>query len=444
MRREDLFGFGGTEVLASGRGEVLRYEKKRGDERMLQDVLLTGQERSLKQEVRDFVKNEVPPDLLKQMDKDEITYPRDYVKALAQRNLLGLRFPKECGGRGLGWTAEIAALEEIGVLGMALGCAFSMPSIVGEALHRLGTDQQKENFLKPMLKGELIAAEALTEPRGGTDFFGATTKAELHGDHFVVRGQKRFVVGAAEADFFLVYCRTNPEGKAHERISLLLIESDREGVETKYLYHLMGTRGGGTGRILFKDVRIPALNLVGGMHQGADAFNIMMVPERLTSAGGALGLARAALTIATHYSDRRYAFGKRIRAFQGVSFKIAEAITKLDAARALCHAAGKAADQGLPTTRRLVSEAKKFSTEMCWDVCNLAMQVMGGIGYTNVYPIERMVRDARLSQIWTGTNEIMNLLIQHEYFKELQAAQALSRDVEGDAIDPAPEEKVYE
>jgi alkylation response protein AidB-like acyl-CoA dehydrogenase len=412
---------------------------------MLQDVLLTEEEKALKQEVREFVKNHVPSDLLKKMDKDEIRYPRDFVKALAERNLLGLRFPKEYGGRGMGWTAELAALEEIGVLGMALGCAFSMPSIVGEALCRFGTEDQKERFLKPLLKGELVSAEALTEPRGGTDFFGATTQAELKDGYFMVRGQKRFVVGAAEADFFLVYCCTNPEGKPHDRISLLLIEKDREGVETKYLYHLMGTRGGGTGRIVFRDVKVPSSNLVGELNKGGDAFNVMMIPERLTSAGGALGLARAALDVATRYSDRRYAFGKRIRTFQGVSFKIAEAITRLDAARALSHAAARAADQGCSATRRLVSEAKKFSTEMAWDVCNVAMQVMGGIGYTSVYPIERMVRDARLAQIWTGTNEIMSLLIQHEFYREVLEDPDPARLCELDAEDAhLDDEKVYE
>jgi len=136
---------------------------------MLQDILLTDEERALKQEVRDFVKNEVPSDLLKKLDRDEITYPREFVQALGERNLLGLRFSPEYGGRGLPWTAEIAALEEIGVLGMALSCAFAMPSIVGEALHAFGSEELKEKFLKPMLKGELVSAEALTEPRGGSD-----------------------------------------------------------------------------------------------------------------------------------------------------------------------------------------------------------------------------------------------------------------------------------
>lgn len=145
---------------------------------MLQDALLTDEEKALKDEVRDFVKSDVSSDLLKKMDRDEITYPREFVKALGDHNFLGLRFSKENGGRGLAWTAEIAALEEIGVLGMALSCAFAMPSIVGEALHTFGSEEQKEKFLRPMLKGELVSAEALTEPRGGSDFFGATTVAK--------------------------------------------------------------------------------------------------------------------------------------------------------------------------------------------------------------------------------------------------------------------------
>lgn len=245
---------------------------------MLQDILLTDAEKGIKEEVRAFVRNEVSPDLLKKMDRDEVAYPREFVEGLGSHNLLGLRFSKAYGGRGFGWTAEIAALEEIGVLGMALGCAFSMPSIVGEALHDFGSGDLKERFLRPMLKGELVSAEALTEPRGGSDFFGATTSAQREGDHFIIRGQKRFVVGASGADFFVVYCKTDPEGKPHQRISLILIEADREGVETRHLYHLMGARGGGTGRLLFKDVKVPVSNLIGELNQGALIFNSMMVP----------------------------------------------------------------------------------------------------------------------------------------------------------------------
>jgi acyl-CoA dehydrogenase len=400
---------------------------------MYYQSLLTENEKAIQQEVRKFVREEVAHDFIRALDRDEIKYPREYVEKLAAHQLLGLRFDPSWGGRGLSWTAEVIAEEEIGVLGTTLGCAFVMPSIVGEALHVFGSDAQKKRFLKPILQGKLISAEALTEPRGGSDFFGATTRADIEGDHFVLNGQKRFVVGATEADVFLVYCRTNFDEDAHkyERISAIMVERGT-GVETEYRYGLMGTRGGGTGRLVFRNVRVPRENLIGELHSGALVFHQMMIPERLTSAAASLGV-RAALEIAARYSDKRHAFGRPIRNYQAVSFMVADAITQLDAARAMVYMAARAVDENAPNCRRLVSQAKKFATGMAWDVANKAMQIMGGIGYTDVYPIEKIVRDIRLSQIWTGTNEIMNLLIQHEYYKEvLQGAEDL-RNVELDA-----------
>jgi alkylation response protein AidB-like acyl-CoA dehydrogenase len=412
---------------------------------MFYESLLSEEERQLQSEVRDFVRQRVPHKLIQALDKDEVKYPRDYVRDLGEANLLGLRFDPEWGGRGLPWTAEVLAEEEIGVLGTTLGCAYVMPSIVGEALQVFGTKEQKDRFLRPLLKGDIISAEALTEPRGGSDFFGATSRAELKGDRFVINGQKRFVVGATEADLFLVYCRTNFDESAHrhQRISAILVERG-PGVKTEYQYGLMGTRGGGTGRIVFRDVEVPREHLIGQLHGGADVFNQMMIPERLTSAAASLGV-RAALEIAAEYSNKRRAFGQRIRRFQGVSFMVADAITQLDAARAIIYMAARAVDVDAPNRRRLVSEAKKFATDTAWQVSNLAMQIMGGIGYTDIYPIERMVRDYRLTQIWTGTNEIMNLLIQHEYYDEVLEDKRPGRDVEQDAISSDAEaEKVFD
>jgi acyl-CoA dehydrogenase len=173
----------------------------------------------------------------------------------------------------------------------------------------------------------------------------------------------------------------------------------------------------------------------------------MMIPERMTVGGGSCGGARGAIEIAARYSERRKAFGSKIRDFEGVSFKVADAITKLDAARAMTYATATAVDKLGSTgyTRRLVSQTKKFCTDMQWDVVNHAMQIMGGIGYTNVYPIERMLRDARLMQIWTGTSEVMNLIIQHEYYKEVLKPLETVRDCEIDATEAfAEDEKIYE
>ncbi len=412
----------------------------------MSDTLLTPTQLSLRDETRQFVKQEVPRQLLMDMDAEKVRYPRDYIEKLAAHNLLGLRFPTEFGGRGLDWSHEVLALEEIGVLGAALACLYSLPSIVGEAIHVFGTRGQKEKYLQPMLAGKLTVAEALTEPRGGSDFFGATTTARREGDVYILNGQKRFIVGAEGADFFLVYARTHPDAKGQKAISAFLVERG-PGVEVQHVYGLMGTRGGGTGRVYFREARVPAENLIGEEHGAFDIFNQMMIPERMTSAGGALGLARAALEIAARYADRRKAFGQKIRDFEGVNFKVAESLTRLDAARALVRETAGIIDRlgNSGYVRRMVSESKKSATETAWTVVNDAMQIMGGIGYTNVYPIERLLRDARLMTIWTGTNEIMDLVIQHEYYRELLAAAPSARDVEADAVNAEAEgEKVYE
>ncbi|MEW6349934.1 MAG: acyl-CoA dehydrogenase family protein [Thermodesulfobacteriota bacterium] len=408
------------------------------------EALLTQAQKSLRTETREFVKS-VPRTLLLDMDAEKVLYPRQYVVDAAARNLLGLRFAPEFGGRGLTWADEIVAIEEIAVLGGSLACLYSLVSIVGEAIHYFGTPEQKSKYLAPLLRGELFCAEALTEPRGGSDFFGATTTARREGDYYVLNGQKRFVVGAEGADVFLVYARSGDE-RPGKSISAFIVERDM-GVEVKYVYGLMGTRGGGAGRIVFRDTKVPAENLVLGDARGAEVFNQMMIPERMTSAAGALGIARASLEIALRYSDKRKAFGQKIRDYEGVSFKIADSITKLDAASALVHAGARAVDALGSTgyTRRLVSESKKFCTDTAWEVINHAMQVMGGIGYTNVYPIERHLRDARLMMIWTGTNEIMNLIIQHEYYRETLPIREEVRDSEADASEAyAEDEKIYE
>jgi len=410
------------------------------------DFLSTEEEIKLREEVKDFVRS-VDPELLRKMDRNEIDYPFEFLHEAAKRNLLGLRFPEEYGGRGLTWSAEMVAMEEIGVLGMGLGCSYAMPSIVGEAIYRFGQEWQREEFLKPVIKGKKLSAEGLTEPRGGSDFFGTTTRAEKRGKVWVLNGMKRFIAGGKVADFYLIYARTDPNAPGHKALTAFIVERDM-GVEVEELYNLLGFRGMGTARIVFKDLEVPDEYRVGEVNGARAIFNRMMVPERLTSAAGAVGTARAALEVAIKYSTKRKAFGTQIRNFQGVSFKVAECMAKLDAARALVYTAARAADAAdagvAVDPRRLVSEAKYFATEIGWEVVNEAMQIMGGIGYTQVYPIERLLRDMRLAPIWTGSNEIMKLLIQHETYKMIGEAKK-DRDIERDAMDWYKEwEKVYE
>ncbi len=409
--------------------------------------MLTSDEIALREKMQGFVKW-VPRQLLLDMDTDKVRYPMEFIREAGKRNLLGLRFDKKWGGSGLPWTSEMVALEEVGLLGTSLGCLYSLFSIVGEALHVFGTEEQKKRFLVPMLKGEIGVAEGLTEPRGGSDFFAATTKATRKGDVFYLNGQKRFVVGAEGADLLLVYAKVEGIDDAKKSMTAFLVERG-PGVEVEHVYGLMGTRGGGTGRLVFKNAPVPLENVLGGeegIGNGTRVFHQMMVPERLTSAGAAVGMARGAFEVAARYADKRKAFGRKIRAFEAVSSKVSESLTLLDASRAINYMAAKTADAPVPAgeIRRVVSEAKKFSTESAWTIVNHAMQMMGGIGYTNVYPVEKMLRDTRLITIWTGTNEIMDLVIQHEFYKEFLTQKQQSRDIEPDAEGAElPDEKIY-
>jgi len=411
------------------------------------DFLMTPEQRRIVGEARDLVKW-VPRQMILDMDTDTIQFPKEFLQEAGRRNLLGCRYPREWGGRGMDWVPTCMLGEEIGTLGYEMACVFGVGAeLVCDAIMVHGTDEQKERFVKPLLRGERFAAECLTEPRGGSDFFGAATKAEDRGDHFVLNGQKRFIVGAQGADFFLVYARTNPAAKPQDALTCFVVERG-PGVETKYLYGLMGCRGGGTGRLVFRDVRVPKENVVGKVHGAYAVFNTMMIPERLGTAAMTIGSARAALDVATAYTTRRKAFGQVINQFQGVSFQVAEAAMLLDACRAMAHMTARAVDAGanVNLVRRLVSESKKFITESCQKAVHNAMQVMGGIGYTNVFPVERIFRDIRLASIWTGTSEVMSLIAAHEWYREhFERRGNLPRDYEADAAEAhAADEKVYD
>ena len=238
---------------------------------------------------------------------------------------------------------------------------------------------------------------------------------------------------------------TNPGG-GHNSLSAFMVERDM-GVEVKHVYGLMGSRGTGTARIIFRDIKVPEENLLGKENHGSEVFYHMMVPERMV---GYINGSRALLEIAARYANKRKAFGQPIRNFEAVSFRISECITRIDAANALAYVVARTIDDQVGTAgyrRRMVSELKKFATQTQWEVANETMQILGGIGYTRVFPIERAVRGPRLLQIWTGTNDIQSLIIQHEFYKELLAKTAEKRNVEADvhlSEQEATEEKVYE
>lgn len=412
------------------------------------DFVLTDAQRAIRDDARDLVKS-VPRQLILDMDADKVDFPREFLQEAGRRNLMGCRYPRDVGGRGLDWVTTAMVMEEVGVLGYIFACVFGVGAeLVCDAIVQHGTDDQRERYVKPLLRGELFAAECLTEPRGGSDFFGTATTAIDKGDHYLLNGQKRFIVGGTAADFFLVYAVTDPQAPPHQGITAFLVDRT-DGVKTPYVYGLMGCRGGGASRVWFHDVRVPKQNVLGQLNCGVDVFHTMMIPERLGTAAMTVGAARPALDIATRYTTRRKAFGRPINRFQGVSFQVAQAATLLDASRAMVYSTCLAVDAQAPPAqvRRLVSETKKFVTESCQQVVHHAMQVMGGIGYTNVYPVERIHRDLRLASIWTGTSEVMALITATEWYKECadQQASGAVRDLEADAAEAdAADEKVFE
>jgi len=412
------------------------------------DFLLSPDALKIRDEARDLVKS-VPRQMLLDMDQDKITFPKEFLQEAGRRNLMGCRYPVKWGGRGLDWVTTATVMEEIGVLGYIVACVFGVGAeLVCDAIILHGTDDLKERYVKPLLKGEIFAAECLTEPRGGSDFFGTSTIAEDKGDHFLVNGQKRFIVGGEGADYFLVYAKTAPDAPAHKALTCMIIDKG-PGVHVEYLYGLMGSRGGGAARLVFRDAKVPKENVVGKINNAYAVFNTMMIPERLGTAAMTIGAARPALDVATGYTTRRKAFGKTINNFQGVSFQVAEAAMLLDACRSMIYTTASAVDKGVDSNviRRLVSETKKFVTEACQKVSHNAMQVMGGIGYTTIFPVERIFRDLRLASIWTGSNEVMSMIIASEWYKEYEELKQSGkvRDSETDAAEAfAPDEKIYE
>jgi len=413
------------------------------------DFIHTDAQRALSNEARIFTKW-VPKQMILDMDTEKIQFPHAYLQEAGRRNLLGIRIPKRYGGRGLGWVEDTIVAEEIGVASYSLACLWGVGAdIVAEAIREFGGEKLKQEIVVPLLQGKLYAAEGLTEPRSGSDFFGATTKAVRDGNGFRITGQKRFIVGGEGADYFLIYAKTDDKAPGHKSITTFLVPRDA-GVKSEYLYGLMGVRGGGAARLSLKDVYVPEEYVLNEVNGGFAVFMKMMIPERLGTAAMTIGSVRPALEIATRYSSRRKAFGITINNFQAVSFKIADSVMLLDAARSLVYTTALAIDSGKANPRRIrrmVSESKMFVTEACREVANNAMQVMGGIGYTSVYPIERILRDICLSMIWVGTNEIMQYITQLEWYKEFEQeiSKTDQRDSELDVSQAdASAEKVFE
>jgi alkylation response protein AidB-like acyl-CoA dehydrogenase len=335
-------------------------------------------------------------------------YPWDIRRLLGEHDVLALPLDTEYGGTGTGTLMLQIAVEEI-----AKACASSALILMIQELGTLpiarsGSDELKQRLLPRCATGEWSPAFCLSEPEAGSDPSAMRTTAVRDGDEWVINGTKNWITNASIADFYVVFAMTDRERR---RVSAFVVEADREGFSVPKLEHKLGIRGSPTGSPVFEDVRVPAANLIGAEGEGLPIALATLERTRLGAAAQAVGIAQGATDFANEYAKERIAFGRPINEFQGVQFKLADMETRTAAARELLYKACAMADRDEPALGKYSSMAKLFASDTAMAVTIDAVQVLGGYGYVSEYPVERMMRDAKITQIYEGTNEIQRVVI---------------------------------
>jgi alkylation response protein AidB-like acyl-CoA dehydrogenase len=371
------------------------------------DVYAIPQElRDFRDTIRQIVTERVAP---RAAEIDETAeYPHDIRKLFAEQDLLGLPFPEEYGGTGTGTLMLNIAIEEV-----AKACASSALILMIQELGTLpiqlaGTEEQKQRFLPRCASGEWSPAFALSEPEAGSDPGGMQTHAHRDGDEWVITGTKNWITNLGVADFYIVFAVTDRENR---RISAFIVEADRPGFSVGKLEKKLGIRGSPTGQPIFEEVRVPAENLLGEEGRGLRVALATLERTRLGAAAQAVGIAQGATDYAAQYARERRQFGQPINEFQAIQFKLADMETQTAAARELLYKACAKVDRDEPDRGKYSSMAKLFASDTAMAVTIEAIQVLGGYGYVKEYPVERMMRDAKITQIYEGTNEIQRLVV---------------------------------
>jgi alkylation response protein AidB-like acyl-CoA dehydrogenase len=359
--------------------------------------------------IRQIARERIAPRAAEIDDKAE--YPHDLRQLLAEQDILGLPFETEYGGTGTGALMLNMAVEEI-----AKACASTALILMVQELGTLpirlfGSDELKQRFLPRCASGEWSPAFALSEPDAGSDPGGMLTKAVQDGDEWVINGTKNWITNLGIADFYVVFAVTDPQAGHSRGITAFVVEADRPGFSVGKLEHKLGIRGSPTGQPIFDDVRVPQENVVGDVNRGFKVAMATLDHSRLGVAAQALGIAQGATDYAAAYARERKQFGQPINAFQAIQFKLADMETQCAAARELLYQACAKIDRGDADVGKYSAMAKLFCSDMAMRVTVEAVQVLGGYGYVKEYPVERMLRDAKITQIYEGTNEIQRLVI---------------------------------
>jgi alkylation response protein AidB-like acyl-CoA dehydrogenase len=356
--------------------------------------------------IRDVVKGKVAPRAA-EIDRTS-EYPWDIREAFASHDILALPFEEEHGGTGTGTLMLQMAVEEIAKESASAALILMVQELGTLPIQLFGTAEQKATWLPKCASGEWSPAFALSEPDAGSDPAAMRTTAVQDGDEWVINGQKNWITNASIADFYVVFAKTDRESG---RITAFIVEKDREGFDPGPLEHKLGIRASPTGSPSFTDVRVPAANVIGEVGRGLGVALGTLERTRLGAAAQAVGIAQGATDYANEYAKERIAFGAPINRLQGIQFKLADMETKTAAARELLYKACSMADRNEPGLGKWTSMAKLFASDTAMEVTVEAVQVLGGYGYVNDYPVERMMRDAKITQIYEGTNEIQRVVI---------------------------------
>jgi acyl-CoA dehydrogenase len=340
---------------------------------------------------------------------DELAeYPWDIRRVLGEQDILGLPFPTEYGGTGTGTLMLNMAVEELAKVDASCALILMVQELGTLPIQLFGTDELKERLLPRCASGELSPAFALSEPEAGSDPAGMKTTAVRDGEEWVINGTKNWITNLGVADFYVVFAVSDRESR---RLTAFVVEADRPGFSVGKLEHKLGIRASPTGQPIFEEVRVPAANVIGEVGKGLSVALATLEKTRLGAAAQAVGIAQGATDYAVGYARERRQFGQPINEFQAIQFKLADMETRTAAARELLYKACAMADQHHPQRAKYSSMAKVFCSDTAMAVTVEAVQVLGGYGYVKEYPVERMMRDAKITQIYEGTNEIQRLVI---------------------------------
>jgi alkylation response protein AidB-like acyl-CoA dehydrogenase len=381
---------------------------------------LTDEQREIRDLLRDLSRERIAPRAA-EIDKSA-EFPWDVVELFREHDLFGVMFDEEYGGAGASALMTLVAIEEVSKVCATSGLILAVQELGSLGIKLAGSEEQKRRFLPRLASGEWLPAYALTEPGSGSDSAAMRSEARREGDSYVINGSKRFITNAGVASLYVVFAKTDPSA-GHDGISAFVVEADAPGFEVGRIEPKMGIKGSTTGEIFFDDCRVPADNLLG---EEGDGFRIAMrILDRSRPGIGAqgLGLAQGATDYALEYAKSRETMGKPIAQHQLIAATLADMETKCEAARGLLYKCGQMIDEDVdgPELTKISAMAKLYCTDVAMDVTTDAVQILGGYGYMQEYPVERMMRDAKITQIYEGTNQIQRLVIAREMVREQRA-----------------------